>query len=275
MNIPIQEELIAKSMATKIEDVSTILAMYGKWSNLLKGKKPVVTLKNGLFYLHPFLLQVYKDKLISFKAESNEDKLETIPSIYEIFQKEEYKWMRVEGMDVIDIGANIGDTPIYFAVNGAKHVYAFEPFPYAYKKAKINIKANHLENKITLLNQAVGKKQGTITLSLEKSWGGSALINSKKGRNVTITTLHDIIKKYKIKDACLKLDCEGSEYGIINNSTKRDLRQFRLIMMEYHYGYLDIASKLKNCGFKVIHTLPRTVSWDKNVRMGLLMATRL
>jgi len=40
---------------------------------------------------------------------------------------EQYKILGVSNKDVIDIGANIGDTAIYFAVKGARHVYAFEP----------------------------------------------------------------------------------------------------------------------------------------------------
>jgi len=42
-------------------------------------------------------------------------------------------------------------------------VYAFEPYPYSYNIAKKNIKLNHLEDKITLLNEGCGKS-GFVTI---------------------------------------------------------------------------------------------------------------
>ena len=41
-------------------------------------------------------------------------------SIFAVFLKEEYKMLPIKGNTVIDIGANIGDSPIYFAVNGGR-----------------------------------------------------------------------------------------------------------------------------------------------------------
>ena len=58
-------------------------------------------------------------------------KFDIIWLINENFIKEQYKWLDVEGKNVVDVGANIGDTAIYFALKGAKHVYAFEPYPYS------------------------------------------------------------------------------------------------------------------------------------------------
>jgi predicted RNA methylase len=40
-----------------------------------------------------------------------------------------YEYLPVAGKTVIDIGANIADSSIYFAVRGAKKVIALEPFP--------------------------------------------------------------------------------------------------------------------------------------------------
>lgn len=34
---------------------------------------------------------------------------------------------------VIDVGANIGNSAIYFLVNGASRVFAFEPYEFSYK----------------------------------------------------------------------------------------------------------------------------------------------
>ncbi|WOE50948.1 FkbM family methyltransferase [Sulfuracidifex metallicus] len=69
-------------------------------------------------------------------------------AIFETFILEQYN-TEIEG-EVVDIGANIGDSAIYFALKGASHVYAFEPLPSVYKVALENIKLNSLDDKITL-----------------------------------------------------------------------------------------------------------------------------
>jgi predicted RNA methylase len=47
-----------------------------------------------------------------------------------------YRFLRVEGKIVIDIGVNIADSSIYFALKGADKVIAIEPFPRNYETAK-------------------------------------------------------------------------------------------------------------------------------------------
>jgi len=100
----------------------------------------------------------------------------------EQFVEEAYKWLRVEGKQVVDVGANIGDTAIYFALGGAAHVYALEPYPYSYRLAKRNVELNCLEKQVTLLNMGCGN-EGTITVSPEfKNNPGSELTECEGGR---------------------------------------------------------------------------------------------
>jgi len=81
-----------------------------------------------------------------------------IPNFYEIFIKEIYRPLNVEDRVVVDIGAFVGDTAIYFALRGAKHVYTYEPYPSHYELAKHYTKLLNLENKITLFNMGIGCK---------------------------------------------------------------------------------------------------------------------
>jgi FkbM family methyltransferase len=60
---------------------------------------------------------------------------------------------------VIDIGANLGDSSLFFAKKGFK-VIGFEPLNKVYEIALENIKLNNLEGKITLVNKGVGAKKG-------------------------------------------------------------------------------------------------------------------
>jgi FkbM family methyltransferase len=173
------------------------------------------------------------------------------------FVKQYYNILNVRGKEVVDIGAYTGDSSIYFALNGAKHVYAFEPYPFSYRIAARNIKMNKLENKITLFNEAIGRNKGLIYIDKNyKNSPGTQLKNFKKGKKVKITTLRDIIKRFKLRDAILKMDCEGCEYNSILNASKKDLRVFKEIMIEYHYGYINLMKKLLKAGFKVKVTRP-------------------
>lgn len=58
-----------------------------------------------------------------------------LQTLHERFVMDEYGALEVANAVVIDIGANIGDSAIYFADKGAAHVYAFEPFPETYATA--------------------------------------------------------------------------------------------------------------------------------------------
>jgi len=45
-------------------------------------------------------------------------------AIYEIFEEEDYKFLNVKDKKVLDMGAFVGDSAIYFILKGAKKVYA-------------------------------------------------------------------------------------------------------------------------------------------------------
>jgi len=129
---------------------------------------------------------------------------ESLPELLKVIDRQ-YKWLDVKGKDVVDIGANIGDSAVYFALKGAKHVYAFEPYPYSYNIAKKNIKLNHLENKITLLNEGCGEK-GFVNIREDyKNTVGTDLKNFKEGKKIRIEGLDEIVKRFNLKHSALKV----------------------------------------------------------------------
>jgi len=168
----------------------------------------------------------------------------------------QYKWLNVKDKYVVDVGANIGDTVIYFAIKGAKHVYAFELYPYSYNIAKKNIKLNHLEDRITLLNEGCGRS-GFVTIKEDyENTGRTDLKNFKEGKKIKIESLDEIVKRFNLKHAALKVDCEGCEYDLILNASDEALKAFDQIIVEYHYGYINLVKRLRQAGFKVKYSLP-------------------
>lgn len=175
--------------------------------------------------------------------------------VMEIFYDKAYD-IPVKGSSVLDIGANIGDTAIYFIGEGkAKKVVALEPFPSQYKIAKSNIKANSMQNKIMLLNQGLSSKKEEISLPKEEV--DSGILNAKdsavkNGTQIKFTTLPSLIKKYNLEDAIVKMDCQGCEYESILKSSNETLRHFSGFVIEYHSRFEPLYKKMKNAGFKLV-----------------------
>lgn len=171
---------------------------------------------------------------------------------------------------VVDIGANIGDSAISFAIGGAKKVVAMEPYPYSYKWAVENIRLNNLEDKIEILNAGYGQ-HGSIEIEDKVSNIGTVLEAKAGGKRVNLYSLDDLFQNY-IKNLegqlLLKVDCEGCEYNILNESDDT-LRRFNRIVIEYHNGYEVIKKKLENIGFEVKFTEP-SIQHDKDTNRNLI-----
>ncbi|TAK16889.1 MAG: FkbM family methyltransferase [Nitrosarchaeum sp.] len=174
------------------------------------------------------------------------------------FLQEDYGKLPIKNKTIIDIGSNIGDTPIYFALHGAKKVIGLEPFPKNYDLSNKNIIENNLSDKITILLAGCSSKNGTITINPDyESNHESKLIEFEHGKQIPLMTLEDILKQYNVPDeSILKMDCEGCENDIILSATKELLQKFSHMQIEYHVGYRTLKDKLEDSGFSVSITGP-------------------
>ena len=178
--------------------------------------------------------------------------------IISVFFEDEYSSLPVRNKEVIDIGSNIADSSIYFALCGAKKVIAVEPAPKSYQSAKKNVELNGLSNKIDLINAGCSDKEGSISVGAAKSGIIYSLENDQEEEvEVPLTTLNEILKGMKTRDCILKMDCEGCEYETILSASKETLSNFSHLQIEYHFGYKNLKNKLENCGFDVEVTKPR------------------
>jgi len=166
-------------------------------------------------------------------------------AIYEVFNDEEYKFLNVQNRSVLDIGAFIGDSPIYFILKGAKKVYAIEPHPDAYNEMIENIKLNNMEDKIIPINMGINYESNYISIpTTVANTQGTLLRSEGNGSKVLAGKLSDIIDKYNIDAQVLKMDCEGCEYDIILKDYDI-IKEFDEIGFEYHaYNTKIPVSKL-------------------------------
>jgi FkbM family methyltransferase len=189
--------------------------------------------------------------------------------VVNIFVDNVYQKLPVKGKILVDVGANIGDSAIYFALKGATKIIALEPFPKNYETAKKNVELNNLSSVVTLLLAGCSGNGGYITMdpTYESGLGGSLVESSRSGIKVPLLTLENILAKSSIRSddsVVLKMDCEGCEYEGILYATPETLKCFGCIQVEYHFGYKNLKEKLEQCGFSVSVTPPEYLPSTSN-----------
>jgi len=182
----------------------------------------------------------------------------------------DYDRLEVKGKRVLDVGASIGDTAVYFTLRGAKQVVAFEPYPFPYSYALKNVEANGLKN-VKVVNAGVSGHDGTVKVTR----GETTTLDDLKASDepdaveVPIYSLDRVLEEYGPFDV-MKTDCEGCEYDAIASS--KGIGEIKQIQIAYHYGPERLLEALKSAGFEVKATKPTKShnphASDPNTSMG-------
>ena len=137
---------------------------------------------------------------------------------------------------IIDIGGHIGLFSLYasqFCKNGL--IYSFEPVPENYNLLIDNIQSNDL-NQIKPFNLAVSNSNSNVKLYLNDDEAGHSMF-SKSSKTITVDSisLQQIFDDNNIENCnFLKLDCEGTEYEILQNLKLSYFNKIEKIVIEYH-----------------------------------------
>jgi FkbM family methyltransferase len=160
----------------------------------------------------------------------------TVLSIFGLYGEPEYSFMNVGNRDVVDVGAYVGDTAIYFALRGARRVIAVEPHPEAFREMIENIRLNNLEDIVIPVNAGLASRHGEICVENVDVERTTVTYHEpgECGTLIPAITLADVIEEYAINhSAVLKMDCEGCEFDIILNDYEH-IRKFKDLVFEYH-----------------------------------------
>jgi FkbM family methyltransferase len=164
----------------------------------------------------------------------------------------------IAGKTVLDIGANIGDTAVYFAKRGAR-VIAFEPDPKMCELARRNVAGNGLRADIRCAG--VGATEQTLALSATRDGADTLSVTlfpehisvdkrHRETKPVDVVAFADVLSELGCVDL-VKIDCQGCEYPSLRSLTNADMRRIKNVMMEYHGPSAELADQLRGCGFSV------------------------
>jgi FkbM family methyltransferase len=222
---------------------------------------------------------------LNFKL--NQDEFVALKSVFEDREYSDY-FPFYRKVTIIDIGAHFGYFSIFANKNTAPDslIIVIEPGKSNLNRLVNNIKDNAITN-IKSLNYAVSGKSGPVKLYLGRSLNHSIVENYLLNQNqnndfelVEAKTLEEIVVENNLeKIDFLKLDCEGAEYSILENTPGYIYDRITTISMEFH----DLKDKnftgehlvriLTKNGFKIVkYKYERTFM---NLNYGKIIGTKL
>lgn len=123
---------------------------------------------------------------------------------------------------VFDIGANIGSYTFLALSYPDVSVTAFEPHPENVKRLNANSAYNNLSNQLTIVESAVWKSSGTITLqegTNPRTHSVSAGQARQDEKNVDAVTLDDYCDAENQHPDLVKVDVEGQAGAVVAGAT--------------------------------------------------------
>ena len=165
-----------------------------------------------------------------------------------------------EGMNVIDIGANVGITTVATAKRiGRGKLYSFEPVPEYFDILKKNLSSNRLEN-VRVYELAMADHVGGVNFYQNGLSSGVIFKEGAKKFEVSTTTVDEFLTEEKVERIDLiNMDCEGSELLVLRGA-KETLRKNKVkIFCEIHHDFLkqlgqsigDLVKYLQSFEFEV------------------------
>lgn len=248
--------------------------MTDKFRHLLQGKKKIFK-------------RFCRSYNLDLNFEINKNEYVILKSIFENREYSDY-FPFYKKVTIVDVGAHFG----YFSIFAQKNtdpnslVIAIEPNKSNFYHLVKNIEDSKIKN-INCLNYAINGKSGLSKLFLGKTINHSIIENYLLNQNlvqnseiIETKTIEDIIIETKLeKIDFLKLDCEGAEYSILENTSRHIFDKITTISMEFHdlkdekfTGEFLIKTLIIN-GFKIVkYNYERT---SQNLNYGKIIATKI
>ncbi len=175
---------------------------------------------------------------------------EEVYILFEIYVRGDYNLKLSQNSLLFDIGANVGFTALFLtSKNPDLSVIAYEPLEENYLRAKHNFELNsHLSNNINLYNFGLSNSNAKVEIqSVTNNPGRSSIVIDRsidpvdtiKRHQVKVqnagATLDQVIQQNPDKSIWVKMDCEGSEYNIIESLIQSGtIHKIKGFILEWH-----------------------------------------
>jgi len=167
------------------------------------------------------------------------------------------------GATVVDIGANIGCFSV-LAAQKASRVIACEPHPDNLEILRKNCAMNRAAN-VEIIPCAISSASGKSALFLpkdDKFFGRYSLQNDRGMPSIEVSclTVEDLFRQaHLVSVDLMKIDCEGSEYEILQGLPASTFSQIQQMIIECHpipdhpeWSQSNLGSFLQDRGFEVV-----------------------
>lgn len=166
---------------------------------------------------------------------------------------------------IVDVGGHFGFFSLFAHRNASKdsQIFSFEPSKENFRKLQKNISDNKIEN-VRMFKCAIGSKNGTSKLFHKENHANSALEEIMQKRSSSFEEIETKTLERAVKENALttidflKMDCEGSEYPILETLNDEIFSIIKTISMEFHdlksekYTSELILEILKRHRFKIV-----------------------
>ena len=156
------------------------------------------------------------------------------------------KTINKELINIIDVGANIGQTTIAFAKNDGVRVFSFEPYPDSFNYLKSNVHSNKLNN-VNLFPFGLYSRNETKNIGAPR---GISFFKYFDLENLGMKSIYHVNDKsalfaeFKKADDCkelnqlksidiVKIDVEGAEYDVLKGFEKLLRKHKPLLKIEF------------------------------------------
>ncbi|MBN1414809.1 MAG: FkbM family methyltransferase [Bacteroidales bacterium] len=215
----------------------------------------------------------------------NKSEFDILRDIFEFRSYAEY-FPFYQHVTIIDIGAHYGYFSLFAAGNSGSgsNIYAFEPDENNYKALCNNIEMSNARN-IHPFNYAIDSTNAMTRLYQGKSPNHSllqdySLVQHDRYVDIQTKTLSQVVAENDIRRIdFLKMDCEGSEYTILETLPENIFDLITTVSMEFHdlksakYNGFFIVNILRDHHFEIVRFTYDHTSMGLNY--GRIVATKV
>lgn len=229
--------------------------------------------RNMLFF------DITKNNKIDINFEKNIDSLEILKEIFYDRCYSDYFPFYTDSI-IVDIGAHKGYFSIFASRNLSQKakIISYEPSKDNFNIMNENLHDNAINN-VKAFNIGIYSEKKEMVLYISKSENNSIFDNYSSflkeinidEEKVNFITIEDIFKDNNLESIdFLKIDAEGSEYPILFNCNKENLKKIKTISVEFHdlknkdYSGLSLVRYLESNNFKVVKFIHEPSTIDNN-----------